>query len=106
MTAIPALPNSAIIPGPRGIPLLGNLPAFVRSPLRALSEGARVHGDIVRFHFGPLSAYLLNHPSYIQHVLQDNSRNYRKGIAYAQMKPLVGEGLLVMSGMSCAMRSR
>lgn len=61
-------------------------------------NGTREYGDLVRFHFGPLSVYLLNHPAYVQRVLQDNSRNYRKGIAYAQMKPLVGEGLLVSEG--------
>lgn len=98
MTAAASYSKTANVPGPRGLPLLGNLLDFARNPLLALSEGARIHGDIVRFHLGPLSAYLLNHPDYIQRVLQDNSRNYRKGIAYAQMKPLAGEGLLVSEG--------
>jgi cytochrome P450 len=86
------------IPGPHGIPLFGNLFEFVHNPLRALIDGTAVYGDLVRFRLGPLSVYLLNHPDYIQRVLQDNSRNYRKGIGYAQMKPLVGQGLLVSEG--------
>lgn len=98
MTAAASAFKPANIPGPRGLPLLGNLLDLTRNPLDALSQGARIYGDIVRFRFGPLSAYLLNHPDYVQRVLQDNSRNYRKGIAYAQMKPLAGEGLLVSEG--------
>jgi cytochrome P450 len=41
---------------------------------------------------------LVNHPDSIQRVLQDHSRNYRKRIGYTQMRPLVGEGLLVSEG--------
>jgi hypothetical protein len=34
------------IPGPRGVPLLGNLPAFAKDPLGFLT-GLRSRGDIV-----------------------------------------------------------
>src|SRR5258708_3196631 len=49
------------IPGPPGIPLLGNLLEFVHNPLSSLMDGASVYGDLVRFQLGPLAVYLLNH---------------------------------------------
>lgn len=63
-----------------------------------LSETALEFPKLARLRFGPLSFYLVSHPAYIQHVLQDNQRNYRRGIGYALMKPVVGEGLITSDG--------
>ncbi|MDE3196658.1 MAG: cytochrome P450 [Acidobacteriota bacterium] len=42
----------------------------------------------------PGRTYLVNDPDYIQHVLQENHQNYRKGERYRRaMWPLVGNGL-------------
>ena len=38
-------------PGPRGIPLLGNLPEIARDPLRFLERCTREFGDFVPFRF-------------------------------------------------------
>lgn len=86
------------IPGPRGHPLIGNLLPFARDPFHFLLSSQRAYGDVVHFHFGSLSAYLLAHPDSVRHVFLDNSQNYDKRIGYVQMKPLLGDGLLVSEG--------
>lgn len=58
--------------------LLGILPEFNRDPLGLFLRVARDHSDVVRLRAGPVSVYFINHPDYIQHVLQQNNRNYRR----------------------------
>lgn len=86
------------IPGPRGHPLIGNLLPFARNPYHFLLSSQREYGDIVRLRFGPITAYLLAHPEFVRHVLLDNSQGYDKRLGYVQMKPLIGDGLLVAEG--------
>jgi cytochrome P450 len=86
------------IPGPRGYPLIGNLLSFARDPFHFFLSSQREYGDVVRFRFGPMAAYLLAHPDSVRHVFLDNSPNYDKRIGYVQMKPLLGDGLLVSTG--------
>jgi cytochrome P450 len=58
------------------------------------------YGDVVRLRWGWVPVYLLSRPQHVQHVLQINSRNYRKGIGYARMRPLVGDSILTSEGDS------
>ena len=86
-------------PGPKGHWLWGSMLDFQADPLRTYAEAARQYGDIVRFRFGPWHSYLVTHPDYVRHVLQDNHRNYNKGrITHTYLKPLLGEGLLTSEG--------
>ncbi len=95
---LPANPSRKIPPGPRGKPIIGNLRDFRRDILGLLETSARAYGEIVHFRVGPREIFLLNDPYYIQHVLQTNSRNYRKGRALVRTKVLLGEGLLTSEG--------
>lgn len=86
-------------PGPTGIPLLGSLLEARRDPLRFVLHMARTYGDIVYFSMGPQSGYHLNHPDYIQHVLQLNHGNYNKeNYNFELLKAGLGEGLITTSG--------
>ena len=67
-----------VAPGPPGDPLLGHLRAFRRDVLTLLLDGAREHGDVVRFRVGPLVAHLVNHPDLIAEVLQAGHRRFDK----------------------------
>ncbi len=87
-----------IPPGPRGKPIIGNLREFRSDILGLLETSTRAYGEIVHFRVGPREIFLLNDPYYIQHVLQTNSRNYRKGMALVRSKILLGEGLLTSEG--------
>ena len=73
------------------------LPALRREPLRIFAELPRRYGAVVRMK-GVWTSYLLNHPADIEHVLQTNSQNYRKGRNYEEARASIGNGLLISEG--------
>lgn len=86
-------------PRTRGLPLVGSLPAFVRSPFRFLLEARARYGDLYTLDVGFLQLVVLNHPRQVEHVLQDNSRNYvRKGVLYDSLRAFSGDGLIGSDG--------
>jgi len=85
-------------PGPKGIPIVGNLLDFRRDPLGFLLNIARRYGDIVHFKLGPQDVFLFNHPDYIRDVLVTHQANFRKGRMLQRAKILLGEGLLTSEG--------
>ena len=86
-------------PGPKGIPLIGNLLEARRDPLRFVLNLARDYGDVARYRLGIYTGYLVNHPDYIQHVLQLNHQNYSKeNYTYQMLRPVLGKGLLTSDG--------
>jgi cytochrome P450 len=88
-------------PGPRGFPLLGSLPDFAwGDPTRALLDAFREYGDVVRFRFGPVAFFGVNHPDHIRHVLQENRHNYTKSVNYEELRHVLGNGLLTSEGDS------
>ncbi len=73
------------------------LHALRRDPLAFLSEvGAQ--GDLIRIGWVFRPVYLVNHPAFLRHVLQDNASNYQKGPAAVRVRPLFGEGLTTADG--------
>src|SRR5690349_8986997 len=85
---------SMLPPGPRGMPILGMLPAVRRDPTGVFMRAARRFGDVVYFKIGPRRGYLLTNPADIRHVLQDNARNYHKSPLYQKLRMSIGNGLL------------
>jgi cytochrome P450 len=88
----------AVPPGPRGVPVLGMLPALRRDPLRVFTDAAARFGDVAFFKIGSRRGYLITNPSDIRHVLQDNARNYRKSPLYQKLRTSLGDGLLTSEG--------
>jgi cytochrome P450 len=86
-------------PGPRGLPLLGNLGAFRRDVLGLLLESRARFGDVVRFRLGPVVIHLVAHPEGIRHVLQERMENYDKETrSSSKIRGMTGLGLLTGSG--------
>jgi cytochrome P450 len=86
-------------PGPRGELIRGILPEFLKDPLNFQLRLTQIYGDIVRLRVLVWNAYLINHPDYIQHVLQENHRNYSKQLdEYRRLGWIVGQGLLTSDG--------
>jgi cytochrome P450 len=81
-------------PGPRGLPILGMLPAVRRNPTAVFMEAARRFGDVAYFKIGPRHGYLITNPADVRHVLQDNARNYHKSPLYDKLRTVLGNGLL------------
>jgi cytochrome P450 len=77
----------------------GSLRDLVRDPLNYFLSITRQYGDIVCYRPAPETAYLINHPDYIHHVLVDNHRNYNKDTYSNQaFKKAIGPGLINFEG--------
>src|SRR5882672_6365828 len=76
---------------------LVRLREFRRDPLGGFFRAALTYGDVVRYR-GLWVSHQLSHPDHIQHVLQGNVANYRKGRGYKILKLSLGEGLLTSEG--------
>lgn len=77
----------------------GTIRELVRNPLGFFTAITREYGDIVCYRPAPDTAYLLNHPDYVRHVLLDNNRNYDKTTYSNQVfKKLVGNSLISAEG--------
>src|SRR5262245_53264745 len=86
-------------PGPRGLPLLGNLAQMRREgPLRFYAQAWRRYGDVTRLRLGPKVVQLFARPEHIRHILVQNPNNYQKGVGYSKLKLLLGNGLLTSEG--------
>lgn len=86
-----------IVPGPRGVPLLGNMPEFGKDPL-AFFERLRERGDYVSWRFGRGPALFIAHPDAIGELLTEIERTFDQpdlGIAF---RTLLGNGVVVAKG--------
>lgn len=72
---------------------------LVRDPLGYFSAITAAYGDVVCYRPAPDTAYLINHPDHVRHVLVDNNRNYSKEThTNQQFNKVVAEGLLTTEG--------
>lgn len=81
------------------VPARGSVRDLVRDPLRFFMTITSEYGDIVCYRPAPDTAYLINNPDYVRHVLVDNNRNYSKETHTNQVfHKVVAEGLLTSEG--------
>jgi cytochrome P450 len=86
------------VSGPRGLPLLGSLPAFSRDRLGFVRATAWMYGDVARFRLGPHRVWLLSHPDAVHEVLVTAHRSFRKSPILQQARVVLGDGLLTSEG--------
>ncbi|GGW90733.1 hypothetical protein GCM10010353_02410 [Streptomyces chryseus] len=85
------------VAGPRGVPVLGNLPQFGKDPL-AFFEGLRARGDMVRWRFGPKPSLFLADPEHIGELMRETEGTFDQpelGIAF---RTVMGNGVVVARG--------
>jgi cytochrome P450 len=86
-------------PGPKGLPLLGNLLDFSRDVLRCYCDWSTRFGDVVALRLGSWPAVLINRPADIEHVLVANHRNFIKfPFFFRHVRAIFGAGLLTSEG--------
>jgi cytochrome P450 len=109
-TSEPATTQTTVKPyvGPRGHWLWGCMGQLRRHPLGLYSQSWRDYGDYVRLRVVPgVYAYSLTHPDAVEHVLQKNSKNYRKQPVVSQtLALLTGNGLFTNEGESWLQQRR
>ena len=74
--------------------LLGNVGKFYADPLYYIQNASEEVGDIFKLSSPFVDIITITNPEHIKHVLQNNNKNYHKGLSYRRVKPLIGEGLL------------
>src|ERR1051325_6739475 len=80
------------VPGPAGLPYVGNTVEVVRDPLSFLTRISRQYGDVVRFTLPGQTVLLLNHPDAIEEVLKTKSDYLRKDAFTQRLSIAVGRG--------------
>lgn len=81
----------------------------VRSdPLKFLVENTAKYGDIFSYKIDQWSAVVVNHPTYVSHVLHASSKVYTKiGTPDLMMlRPMLGEGLMTSEGSAWLQQRR
>lgn len=88
-----------VAPGPRGLPLVGNLTAMWGDLLAFLVACRERYGDVVRLRLGPMLIHLVTHPEHIRQVLVTHQHNYNKATrSSAKISHFCGESLLTSNG--------
>jgi cytochrome P450 len=103
-----AIVRGAVPPGPPAHFLLGNVPELQQNNVRYMLALTRQYGDLVKFRFLRRDTYLVNHPDFIKHILQEYNRNYTKDVfEYNLVKKLITRnGLLTNSDADSWLRQR
>ena len=97
MTTAP--PPTRTPPGPKGLPLIGNLLEMRRSgTFEFYRDLWQEYGDIATASIGPMQFLVLARPEHIQHVLVRNPQKYVKGISHEKLRTAIGDGILTLEG--------
>ncbi|MCZ8520461.1 MULTISPECIES: cytochrome P450 [Paenibacillus] len=91
---------SASVPGPRPVPLIGNLLSLGSEPHLFFEQCAEKYGPVVRVRIDPhRDTYLLSRPEDIQQVLNQTQRTFAKGYHRDPiMRRVLGNGLVTSEG--------
>ena len=98
MVSVTAPPASRKLRGPAYRNPLGALPEYRRDPLSLFYGQAIAYGGSVRIRVAHEQIHLLVDPEHIRQVLTVNTDKYVKGISYASLSHLLGDGLLTSDG--------
>lgn len=77
---------------------MGSMFDFQRDRLSFITGLAREYGDVARYSLAHLTFYQVSHPAGVQHILQENNRNYVRGAVYDGFRAMVGNGLAISEG--------
>jgi cytochrome P450 len=76
---------------------VGSAGEFRANPLALLTRSIQQHGDVVRLNL-VRTAFIVNHPDGVRHVLHDHHLNYKKNFVYDRLQSMLGNGLLTSKG--------
>lgn len=86
-----------VVPGPGGVPFLGNLPRFAKDPL-AFFEQLHGHGDMVSWRFGRNRCVFLSDPACIGELLTETERTFDQPALGIAFRTVMGNGVVVARG--------
>ena len=89
--------ETTAVPGPAGLPLLGNTLQWARGPLE-FHERLADYGRVVRYEALGDERYMLTEPADIERVLTDTEQFPKHRRSTDQLSEIVGSGLLTSEG--------
>jgi cytochrome P450 len=94
-------------PGPRALPVLGGMLQLRGDPLARIVALRAQYGGFIRLGpLGPRELFLVTEPTAVRRVLLDNHTNYKKGLAAQRLRPILGQGSLLLEGDEWRRRRR
>ena len=90
--------NLKLPPGPKGVPLFGNVFGPRGDAIGYFTNCVRDYGDIVFMRFLGVPVCFVNRPDYIESVLVTQSGNFEKSKDYRALRRVLGNGLLTAEG--------
>jgi cytochrome P450 len=78
--------------------LIGHVGMLKNDPIGMMKDFIARYGNVLSLSVPFTKAVVISNPEYARQVLQDNSKNYTKSLAYELLKPLLGMGLLTSEG--------
>jgi len=85
-------------PGPKGLPLFGNVFEPRGDSIGYFTQCVREYGDVVFLRFLGVPMCFVNRPDYIESVLVTQSGNFEKSKDYRALRRVLGTGLLTSEG--------
>lgn len=85
-------------PGPKALPVFGNLLDFGRSQLAYVERMHAIYGDMATIHMGKRPFVLVFRPEYIRYLLTENPRNFKTLQSGGDLPEVLGEGLVTIEG--------
>jgi cytochrome P450 len=90
--------DSKLPPGPKGLPLFGNVFEPRGDAVGYFTRCVREYGDIVFLRFLGVPMCFINRPEYIESVLVTQHSNFEKSKDYRALRRVLGNGLLTSEG--------
>jgi len=90
--------RSKLPPGPKGLPILGNVLEPRGDAVGYFTKCVREYGDIVFLRLLGVPMCFINRPEYIESVLVTQSQNFEKSKDYRALRRVLGNGLLTSEG--------
>jgi cytochrome P450 len=95
----PVHKRPAVPPGPKGLPLIGNiLDMRERDTLKLWTAAWSDYGDAVHMRIGPIHLYFFAHPEACYDALVRQAKHQSKGMGYQGLRLLLGRGLITSDG--------
>ncbi len=87
------------IPGPRPLPIIGNVLRFRKHGLlKPYLRDWRHYGDVLLYRFGRAKVLAVCHPDELRQIFIKRRDRYAKGMSVSTIIPLLGDGLFVADG--------
>ncbi len=90
--------KTTLPPGPKALPIFGNLLDFRGGQLEFVQRLHDTYGDMATIHMGKRPFVLLFRPEYIRYLLTENPRNFKTLQSGGDLPEVLGEGLLTIEG--------